>query len=250
MTVVSASKHILIFDAGNTSIKLGLYKDAKIYSNCQFGWYELDEMNSYVQEQQQHNSIDSFIGICSGDISALPTVMQEACMNWNQFELPIATSYSSPHTLGQDRLAMSASAYLEHSEDLLVVTMGTCITYNIVKNASFLGGAISPGWQMRYLALHEFTAGLPLTEYSPQTKLLGDNTDASLRAGVDIAIEAEVSGMIERYCHQYDIKCVVLCGGDANRLSKPLKKYIFAPANYELHALKRIHEYFEKTGQL
>ena len=147
-----------------------------------------------------------------------------------------------------DRLAMAASAYLEHKEDVLVVTMGTCITYNIVKNGAFIGGAISPGWAMRYRAMHEFTAGLPLAHYQETTPLVGTDTDESLRAGVDIAIAQEVDGMIRRYCKVNVIKSVVLCGGDAKRLSKPLKNYIFAPVNYELHALKRLHEYIETTG--
>lgn len=240
----------MIFDAGNTCIKVGFFENKELLSSSQFYWDELDDLSRFAQEQVKLTSRVSSFGICSGNISALSKEMQNACKNWDHFKLPISVNYTNPATLGQDRLAMAASAFLEHNEDVLVVTMGTCVTYNIVKNASFLGGAISPGWQMRYRALNEFTAALPRAEYSSQTRLLGDSTDASLRAGVDIAIEAEVSGMIERYCHQYDIKCVVLCGGDANRLSKPLKRYIFAPANYELHALKRIHEYFEKTGQL
>ncbi len=52
--------------------------------------------------------------------------------------------------------------------------------------------------------------------------------------------------MAEQYTATFDLDEVFICGGDAPRLSKHSKKYIVAPSNYELHALKRLHEYNHK----
>lgn len=247
---VTEYTRLLVFDQGNTLVKLGLFVDGILVDHKQYESSANEDLSKYIEELRVHYPDCQFFGISSGDSNALPEIFQEGCATREQIKGPLEVSYKTPKTLGIDRLAMASSANLEYGGDVLVVTMGTCITYNIVKKSSFLGGAISPGWAMRYRAMHEFTAGLPLATFDESSALLGVDTHGSLRAGVDIAVQVEVEGMIERYCQQYDIKCVVLCGGDAKRLSKPLKKYIFAPANYELHALKRLHEYIETTGPL
>ena len=241
---------LLVFDQGNTLVKLGLYVNHELIEQRQFDTLAAKDLATYVEHVQTSYEDCGFFGISSGDVKALPDVLQNACATSAELRGPLTMVYKTPDTLGMDRLAMAASAYLEHKEDVLVVTMGTCITYNIVKNGAFIGGAISPGWAMRYRAMHAFTAGLPLAHYEETTPLVGTDTDESLRAGVDIAIAQEVDGMIRQYCKVNVIKSVVLCGGDAKRLSKPLKNYIFAPVNYELHALKRLHEYIETTGPL
>jgi hypothetical protein len=33
-------------------------------------------------------------------------------------------------------------------------------------------------------------------------------------------------------------------------LPKPLKNYIFAPVNYELHAIRRLYDYYAENGTL
>ncbi|MGB1736238.1 MAG: type III pantothenate kinase, partial [Schleiferiaceae bacterium] len=122
------------------------------------------------------------------------------------------------------------------------------VTYNIVKNGAFKGGAISPGLQMRFRAMNDYTSALPLVEGNPEAPILGTSTEGSLQAGVNVALAKEVEGMSAQLCHEFDLGTVVICGGDRNALRNHLKKHIFAPSNYELHALKRIHEYFKNQG--
>jgi type III pantothenate kinase len=153
-------------------------------------------------------------------------------------------------TLGTDRWALCNAYFLEKEEDFLLVTMGTCITYNVVKDGVFLGGAISPGWDMRYAAMNMMTAGLPLANYTSDTILLGTSTISSLNAGVDVAIQKELEAMIEDYSSSFQLNHVLICGGHSGRLSNPLKNYIFAPVNYELHALRRLYEYYADNGTL
>ena len=163
--------------------------------------------------------------------------------NW-----PLEMHYDTPQTLGLDRLLLANATWLEFQQDLLVITMGTCITYNIVKNGAFKGGAISPGLQMRFRAMKDYTSDLPLVKGNPEAPILGTSTEGSLQAGVNVALAKEVEGMSAQLCHEFDLGTVVICGGDRNALRNHLKKHIFAPSNYELHALKRIHEYFKNQG--
>src|SRR5690606_27467864 len=78
---------------------------------------------------------------------------------------PLQIDYKTPHTLGQDRIACAAGAIKEFQDaNILVIDLGTCIKYNVINNKTFVGGAISPGLQMRYKALHHFTGKLPLLD--------------------------------------------------------------------------------------
>ena len=73
---------------------------------------------------------------------------------------------------GMDRWALCNAHFLEGYQSFLLVTMGTCITYNVVCDGVFLGGAISPGWEMRYEAMNKMTAALPRVQFSETSGLL------------------------------------------------------------------------------
>ena len=61
---------------------------------------------------------------------------------------------------------------------MLVIDAGTCITYDFINSKKeYLGGSISPGIQMRYNALHQFTSQLPLLESVNKAILTGTNTE-------------------------------------------------------------------------
>lgn len=248
---MSQESKLLFVDAGNSLVKIGLWESDDRMIASSFSWEAMEELELWTTEKiNGYFEGATICGIASGPVYKLPKVFANTVWFDDLLEWPIQNKYLTPHTLGHDRLAMAAAAFLERGDDLLLITLGTCITYNIVKNGAFLGGAISPGWDMRYRAMNDYTAGLPLETFDRCTTALGVDTAGSLRSGVDIALPLEVEGMIQLYTERFEIKNVMLCGGDTNRLPKPLKKHIFAPANFELHALKRLHDYFKSTGQI
>jgi len=72
-------------------------------------------------------------------------------------DLPFSIEYESIDTLGEDRIAAAVGAYsLNNDETFLTIQIGTAITYDYVINKKYLGGAISPGFAIRYLSLHNF----------------------------------------------------------------------------------------------
>ena len=70
--------------------------------------------------------------------------------------------YETVETLGVDRIALVAAAVKKYPKrNVLIIDAGTCITFDFVNDQSeYLGGAISPGIEMRYKALHDFTSKL------------------------------------------------------------------------------------------
>ena len=145
--------------------------------------------------------------------------------------------------MGSDRIAASIGAYYLYSNtNVLVIDMGTCIKYNFTNSQNhYLGGSISPGLQMRFKALHQFTSKLPLLQ--PDTlkvELIGDNTQNSLLSGVINGIIAEMDGIINQYKEQYpDLVCVIT-GGDCEHFAKQLKNSIFVHPNLVLRGLNNI----------
>jgi len=103
----------------------------------------------------------------------------------------------------------------------------------------YLGGAISPGISIRYKALHQFTANLPLLEKNNFT-LIGKDTKSSIHSGVLNGILQEIDGVIDQYKAKYQNLTVVLTGGDTNFLAKKLKSTIFANPNFLLEGLNSI----------
>lgn len=140
--------------------------------------------------------------------------------------------YLTPSTLGTDRLAaVVGAASLFAGSDNLVISAGTCITYDrIDQNGNYFGGSISPGLYMRYKALNNYTAGLPLLEPDRDFKGgYGGDTASAIRSGVQNGIRYELTGFIESYRKNTEKLNIILTGGDSNFFDTLLKNSIFAP---------------------
>lgn len=166
--------------------------------------------------------------------------------------LPIQINYQTPETLGNDRRALAvAGATLYPGRPVLVIDLGTCITYDLVNaEGTYLGGAISPGLEMRLRAMHHFTAALPLVKLPPAlveehgSELVpGNTTEASLQQGAVEGWRGEVRHFMEAYRQQYPGMIMVVTGGDAARLAHLPKSSIFARPKFLLSGLKSILDY-------
>ncbi len=161
--------------------------------------------------------------------------------------LPIQNNYKTPKTLGKDRLAAVIGAYFLQKEVIkkptLVIDAGTCITFDFIDTDSLIskgiyrGGSISLGLQMRFKALNHFTAKLPL--FRPNEKLpnpVGKTTEEAMQSGVQFGLISEIKGVIDFYQNQQNQISskknkenklnVVICGGDAELLTKWWEEYL------------------------
>lgn len=153
-----------------------------------------------------------------------------------QTPIPIRNGYETPETLGPDRLAAAIGAYFEcvcrtgEHRPVLVVDAGTAITYDLVTaDGHYLGGNISPGINLRLLALHEHTAHLPLVDATAErTEGLGTTTQTAILHGVLDGVRHEIEGFICEYSIKYPKLSVFFTGGDMENFSESIKKRIFA----------------------
>lgn len=159
--------------------------------------------------------------------------------------LPITIPVGKPETVGADRLALSVAAHhLYPQQHNLVIGLGSCITYNFInKLGQFLGGSISPGMEMRFRAMHEYTALLPLVKADTNFPLVGYDTKTNMLSGVILGMAKEIDGMIDEYALKYNNFNVLLTGGDMAFFVSHLKNRIFADPYLIYKGLYAISEY-------
>jgi type III pantothenate kinase len=140
-----------------------------------------------------------------------------------RFTLPFESHLSPYQSLGLDRWAGVLGAYAIHKKPgFIVIDAGTCITCDVVDaNQGYVGGLISPGLSLRYKALKQFTARLPLLEKDEAFNLIiGDSTEAAIKVGVQQGFLAEVQSHIQQYTQLYQIHRIFFTGGDAGFITK------------------------------
>jgi len=171
------------------------------------------------------------------------------CKNFIQLNasvpLPIKNEYESKETLGLDRIANVAGVrYFFQNKNVLVFDVGTAMTIDfITKNNEYLGGNISPGLEMRFKALHNFTHALPLLEQSESYEFFGKNTQEAIISGVQQGIIYEIEGYIRSFHNKYSQIQNIITGGNADFFEKKLNYPIFAVKNLSLFGLNRILQY-------
>ena len=230
-------------DSGNTYAKAGWFEqDRLVRFKTRLVWDDLireirQEVPDKIIFSSVSHSVEYFRESVGVDIDVLdlaPTT-----------QVPLKKAYKTPETLGADRVAAAVGAgWLFPDEDLLVIDMGTCITYDFVDRAgSFEGGIITPGVKMRFSALHTFTKRLPLFEPVEVPDLIGKSTREAIESGVMNGVLAELEGIINKYRHISPSLRVVVCGGDITFFESTLKPSIFAVPELVLIGLNRILRY-------
>ena len=233
----------LCLDFGNTNLKAALFLGDKMTDKIVFTQEEaIFTIGKIIEMHKPQRTILSSNITHSTEIDVLLEANTKFILLNSKTRLPFLNAYGSPETLGNDRLALVAAlSKLYPKEDSIVISIGTCITYNfLAKNNAFRGGAISPGVELRLKAMHQFTDKLPLVEREGHLSVLGYDTDTSIRSGAINGIAAEIDGMIARFESQYGRINAVLTGGDSPFFESRLKNKIFADTNFLFKGLYAI----------
>ena len=226
----------LIIDLGNTRIKYFVFNNNNEIdsTNLNLDDWEI-ELNKLLDKYPSISRciISDVNGSITREIenilSPLPYIY---CSS--ELKLPFESRYKPFNQLGSDRIALITSSVIEYpKENILIIDLGTCITYDILtNNAIHLGGSISPGYLMRYKALNKFSGKLPLLEPQMVFNAIGENTEQAIHSGVTNGVISEVKETVNYYKKEYKFLKIILSGGDAQKLSKTLKNTIFANENF------------------
>ncbi|MEE9407124.1 MAG: type III pantothenate kinase [Polaribacter sp.] len=233
----------LIVDVGNTSVKVAVFELDRIVFSVVFNKrIILSELKKIIKKYKISKGIlSSVASISEKKVQKLQNLIKLTRVS-STTKVPFVNLYKTPTTLGVDRIALVSGAVKIYSnKNVLVIDAGTCITFDFVNSKKeYLGGAISPGINLRYKALNKFTAKLPLLDKKEINYFVGKSTEESMHSGVINGVTKELDGVILDYKEKYGDLTVVLTGGDTNFLSKQLKSSIFANQNFLLQGLNQL----------
>lgn len=230
----------LVIDSGNSAAKVGIFDHESLIEKRVF--VALEDLKKFIQDNYFDDVIISSVNADPRLIASWTTKPEKVIILKRDLSLPVRNKYSTPDTLGMDRLAAVCGAQqLFPSQHCLAIDAGTCITFDYLDNeGNYHGGSISPGLGMRFQAVHTFTAKLPLVSAKPGVKLIGDSTETSIQSGVVNGTIAEIEGIIQQYREKFPDLKVILCGGDAGFFENQLKASIFASPELVLIGLNSI----------
>ncbi len=235
-------EYILVIDVGNTSATIALYntETSDIVSpipvrggisssreECREALSKLMAKAAEVNSIPKKAMLSSVVPACNNDWSELvrQTTAIELEIVRHDMRLPFTFGYDQPESTGADRIANVAAGVMLYGAPILIIDIGTAITYEVVsKGKSFFTGVISPGPEMIAHSLHDYTALLPYIKWweIPPPKEPID-TEGAISYGINALFVGGLKETIIRLLPLIgnDAK-VVMTGGFAPRFAREL----------------------------
>lgn len=235
----------LIIDIGNTLTKISVFNNnsEKFFTRCSDANETLPDV--FAKYNIKQCIISSVSGTDPSLIKFLNKQTIKTVILTPETALPLEVQYQSPKTLGMDRIALAVGATVMYpAENTLVVDTGTAITYEMITSRGvYVGGNISPGVGIRFNALNQQTANLPLIQAEKTYETIGCNTHEAILYGVMNSVLYEIDGTANAIKTLYNPLKILLTGGDAAYFESKLKNTIFVVRNLTGIGLNRILEY-------
>lgn len=236
---------LLVIDVGNTNIVFGIYKGKELLYDWRISTDKDRTSDEYGLIFEQ---IFKYNGINTCDVeniiisSVVPPLMHTLpAMSQRYFKIdPIVIGpgvktgmnirYDNPKEVGADRIVNAVAAYDKYGGPLIIVDIGTAITFCCVnKEGEYIGGAIAPGIKISSEALFLRTAKLPKVEIAKPESVIAKNTVNSIQSGLVFGYIGMVDFIIEKMMEEMNVTpdeiMVVGTGGFSNLIASE-SKYI------------------------
>ena len=216
----------LTIDNGNTSVKVAYFIGTQVVATNRFMRRDVRLLDRFISSYKPDTAIVCGTASTAGT-QRLEQLVEQRCRHvihlTHETPMPIRLGYSTPQTLGRDRIATAVGAWniaqrLDNASDVLVIDAGTAITYDLVTaDGCFVGGNIAPGLKMRFTMLQRMTKKLPLVdaEENELIPLFGKNTRDAIAAGVVRGVAYEVKGYMRTLREKMPHFQTYLTGGHA-----------------------------------
>ena len=238
----------LIFDIGNSCTKVAIFDGRKKVISLRTRIFSCEKLEKILAKYELNKAIVSSVRNTPDFIIDLATHgIPYVHVLSHKSNLPFKNEYETPETLGPDRIAAVAGAYLTFpGKRILIIDAGSAITYDFLSGKTYKGGNISPGLSMRFRALHRFTGKLPLVSTTDKYSSPGKNTVQAITAGVINGLIYEINEYIRTFLKKHvDIK-VILTGGDSGYLKDKLSYKVTYMPDIVIDGLNYILEYNAK----
>lgn len=223
---------ILVMDAGNSNIILGVYDN----DNLVYNWrMETDRHKTEDEYAMQVKAFFNHEGISFKQIegaiisSVVPPIMFELQTMFEKYfhikplivgpgvKTGLNIKYENPREVGADRIVNAISALAEYGgggQPLVIVDFGTAITYCYLnEKGDYMGGAIAPGIGISTEALYTRASKLPRIEIARPPQIVGKNTVTAMQAGIFYGFIGQVEGIVNRMKKQSKLEPLVIATG-------------------------------------
>lgn len=235
----------LAIDIGNTRSKYAFFDENQMVESGKIG--DLVGLGSFLSERSSdfERAIICSVNHSQQDLAEFIPVEKQVLYLNHLTPVPITMTYATPQTLGMDRLAAAVGGnYMFSNRAVMVIDIGTCITYDFINaQGVFEGGVISPGVELRYKAMHDYTARLPLLSDREDEGLIGTSTTSAMKSGVINGIVGEIEYMVSQFLLKSPDLKVIITGGGAKIFESRIKADIFVALEIVLVGLNRVLDY-------
>ncbi len=233
---------LLVVDAGNTNIKLGVFRGDELLGQWRLvtdAAREAEEYGAEVRDlfERTRLNVEEVKGIAIASVvpslNASLTSMSERLFGVTPLfvdhttETGLKILYNPPSHLGADRIVDAVAAVAKYGAPCIVVGCGTATTFNVVNAAGeFIGGAISPGLFTCSEALFARAAKLPRVEFERPAKVIGSSTIEAMQSGIYHGYAGLVDGVLAKMLEEMGGKPRIIATGGLAPLIAPASQYI------------------------
>lgn len=215
-------KTTLCIDIGNTTTHIGLVDVSNPEKRCVYQCNRQTEISPDNADFSDKSDLFDILNRISGDnsstltgiayCSVVPQATNRLKSMLNRMVTPLpsfhltsdncpglAINYPRPAGIGQDRLANAIAAQALFGVPVIVIDMGTAVTFDIVSINGYEGGIIAPGLEIMTRYLHQQTALLP--ELDPNDLVaasgIGKTTRDAMRLGCSVGFSGMIHSLLE-----------------------------------------------------
>jgi type III pantothenate kinase len=223
------NQHWLALIIGNSRLHWGWFIDDNLQQTWDTSYLSESEIKKLIRtsfdfaECQFASSLPTFPELWIASVVPQQTALWQTYSQARTIapdQISLQNAYS---TLGLDRTIAIWGASDLHKSPVLVIDCGTALTFTGAdEQRKFIGGAILPGLQLQFRALHQATAALPLIETQTLTDLpsrWATDTIAALQSGIIHTIVSTLRDFIEDWQQRFPQSALIFTGGDSALLS-------------------------------
>lgn len=234
---------LLVYDIGNTTINIGLFKTGKFLGQLKILTNEFAD-NPSTKARLQAFLKDNNItmadienqALCSvvPDMTAVIAKMAGSVFNkqvWIfDYNAPLGMKikYDNPSQLGSDRLTNALAVKTLYGTPAIAVDLGTATKFEAINSTGdYLGGAIAPGIAISAEQLFKRGAQLFPVDIEKPDKVIATNSGDAMKAGIFYGAIGQIDYLIEKMLDELGQKDVhiIATGGLAEKFA-PHSKYI------------------------
>jgi type III pantothenate kinase len=254
---------ILVMDAGNTNIVIGVYRHDKLIADWRLSTdlkRTSDEYGALITQLFERNGLDrsEVKGVIIS--SVVPSIMYsienmvkkyfntKAVVVGPGVKTGINIKYDNPREVGADRIVNAVAALEKYKRTMIIIDFGTATTFcAVTAKGNYLGGAICPGIKISAEALFKRAAKLPRIELIKTPTVICSNTVSSMQAGVVYGYIGQVDYIVRKFKDELigmgeEEPFVVATGGMANMIKEGSKQIDVIDPYLTLKGLKTIYE--------